>query len=93
MAPVLLKDMKEIPLPSTSGSLPGAVTAKLHNGDIVGFSDLNITEACAVESKRKDSYYSAVKLPALSAMYHFRYNQLLSHDIVLMLRYLILIRS
>ena len=74
LAPVLLKDMKEIPLPSTSASLPLNVTAKIHNGKIVGFSDLDIKEACAVESKLKDSYYSAVKLPALSAMYHFRYN-------------------
>ena len=72
--PVLLKDMKEIPLPSTSASLPLNVTAKIHNGKIVGLSDLKIKEACAVESKLKDSYYSKVKLPALSAMYHFRYN-------------------
>ena len=74
MNPVLLKDMKEIPLPSTSASLPLNVTAKIHNGKIVGFSDLKIKEACAVESKHKDSYYSAVKLPALTVSYRFRYN-------------------
>ena len=74
-APGLLKSVKEEKLPSLSEKVSWlAVTAKLYGGKVVGFDSGQFVEICAVEDKRKDYIYVAIRFPVLSGEYHARYH-------------------
>ena len=70
---MILSKLTDIELPAISEDL-GLATASLKRGKVAGFSELNITELCVVESEKNGSFYSAVKLPQVNGGYDARYN-------------------